>query len=121
MKVLLKMIVTVILMVVLFSVVGIQPTNTAEVPKSSVHFSGLPKLDEIYFKAYPGATPETIVDEFIDGVTDWIPGPYRADLLARVINAGHKVVECSAFKVDYIVINCRDYKESSGETKLSIK
>ncbi|MGD8566292.1 MAG: ABC transporter substrate-binding protein, partial [Candidatus Bathyarchaeota archaeon] len=92
-------------------------------PSSPVHYSGLPKVDEILFKAYPGAPPEFVVDEFLAGATDWIDGPYRTDLYNRVSNASanpygaaHKISQMSPQpEFSFIMINCRDYKETSGE------
>jgi len=83
---------------------------------TTVHHSGLPKVDEILFKAYPGATPDTIVDKFLVGETDWLEGPHRTDLYQQVIDAGHKISPMDPLpEFGFIVINCRDYKETSGE------
>ena len=82
---------------------------------TAIHSSGLPKVDEIYFKAYPGALPETIVDEFISGEIDWMGGPARSDLYQLVVDAGHKVSElCPMAEFSFFPINCRDYKLASG-------
>ena len=87
----------------------------------AVHNSGLPKTDEIWYKAYPGAAPDVIVDEFIGGVTDWIGGPGRKDLYDRVIAAGHKVSEMSPMaEFAFMPINCRDYKVTSGESNFPL-
>jgi len=83
---------------------------------STIHHSGLPKVDEIIFKAYPSALPDTIVQEFIDGVTDWIEGPSISDLHDMVTTAGHKVSTMDpAAEFGSLMINCRDYKERSGK------
>lgn len=87
----------------------------ANLANPTVHPSGLPKMGEIWYKAYPGATPDVIVDEFIAGVTDWIGGPVRKDLYDRVIAAGHKVSKMSPMaEFSFIVINCRAYKVGTG-------
>ena len=93
----------------------------ATVQGHTVHHSGLPKIDEILFKAYPGALPETIVNDFLAGMTDWIGGPSRKDLYDDVVAAGHKIspMDPTAW-FDFITINCRDYKERSGETNLPL-
>ena len=81
-----------------------------------VHYSGLPKVDEILYKAYLGVIPEVIVDEFLAGETDWLGGPSRRDLYQEVVDAGHKISSMDPMDdFDFILINCRDYKETSGE------
>lgn len=81
----------------------------------TAHISGLPKVDEILYKAYVGVIPDVIVDEFITGVTDWIGGPARKDLYDRVVAAGHKVSPMDPMaEFGFAPINCRDYKETSG-------
>jgi ABC-type transport system substrate-binding protein len=80
-----------------------------------VHPSGLPKLGEIWYKAYPGATPDVIVDEFLSGVTDWIGGPARKDLYDRVIAAGEKVGPMSPMaEWASIIINCRNFDDNGA-------
>lgn len=87
----------------------------------SPHYSGLPKLNSLNFKAYPGAGPEAIVQEFLDGVTDWIAGPGRADLLQRVTDAGHKVsIFNNMSEFAFMAINCRDYKGVSGSSNFPL-
>ena len=87
----------------------------ARILTAAVHYSGLPKVDEIWYKAYPGAEPEVIVDEFLTGVTDWIDGPSRRDLYEIVVDTGHKVSQLDAMaEFTFFQINCRDYKETSG-------
>lgn len=82
---------------------------------TTLHNSGLPKVDEIYFKAYPGFLPEIVVDEFLDGQTDWMIGPSISDLYQSVIDAGHKVSEmCPEAEFTFFPINCRDYKLTNG-------
>jgi len=82
---------------------------------TTVHHSGLPKVDEIYFKAYPGAPPEVAVDDFLEGQTDWIEGPSRSDLYQLVVDAGQKVSEmCPEAEFHFFPINCRDYKFTNG-------
>jgi ABC-type transport system substrate-binding protein len=83
----------------------------------SVHPSGLPKMNEIWYKAYPNATLDLVVEEFLNGVTDWIAGPARKDLYDRIIAAGEKVGPMSPmaeWASIIIIINCRDYK--GGDT-----
>jgi len=93
----------------------------SSVLSTSVHYSGLPKVDDIYYKAYPGALPETIVDEFIGGETDWIEGPHRKDLLDAVVAAGHKVSDLNPMaEFTFFPINCRDYKTTSGEVNMPL-
>ena len=88
---------------------------------SGVHYSGLPKLNTLNFKAYPGAGPEAIVQEFLTGVTDWIAGPGRADLLAAVTSAGHKVsIFNNMSEFAFMAINCRDYKGVSGASNFPL-
>jgi len=87
----------------------------------SVHNSGLPKTNEILYKAYPGAGPDAIVDEFLLGTTDWIGGPGRLDLYNRVVEAGEKVSIMTAMsEFAFMAINCRDYKETSGAVNLPL-
>lgn len=74
-----------------------------------VHYSGLPKSERFLYKAYPGAAPEVIVDEFIGGTTDWIGGPGRADLLDRVAPYGKTYMNVMA-EFGFMPINCREYK-----------
>jgi ABC-type transport system substrate-binding protein len=81
-----------------------------------VHWSGLPKIDRILYKCYPGASPDTIVQEFLDCETDWIEGPGRSDLYQDVIDAGHDVSMMNNMsEFTFAPINCRDYKVSSGD------
>jgi hypothetical protein len=81
-----------------------------------MHPSGLPKVDTIYYKCYPGASPDTIVEEFIGCQTDWIEGPGRGDLYQDVIDAGHTVSMMNNMsEFTFAPINCRDYKLSSGD------
>jgi ABC-type transport system substrate-binding protein len=87
----------------------------------SVHYSGLPKVDEILYKAYPAAPPDVIVDEFLAKVTDWIGGPGRKDLYDMVVGAGHKVSSMDPMaEFGFMPINCRDYKETSGEVNFPL-
>jgi hypothetical protein len=85
----------------------------------TVHQSGLPKVDEIYYKAYPGEDPDVIVDEFIDGVTDWLGGPSRKDLYNRVqgnntYGTVHTISEKDPMaEFTFFPINCRDYEGST--------
>jgi hypothetical protein len=82
---------------------------------SVAHDSGYPKTDDIYLKGYPGATPDVVVGEFIDGVTDMLEGPSRSDLHQAVIDAGHIVSEMRpAAEFTFFPINGRDYKYSNG-------
>jgi hypothetical protein len=82
-----------------------------------VHNSGMPKNDEHLYKAYPGADPETVVDEFLAGVTDWLEGPGRSDLYDRVVAAGHTISEFDPkSEFTFAPINNRDYQVSSGES-----
>jgi ABC-type transport system substrate-binding protein len=82
-----------------------------------VHNSGFPKSDEMLFKAYPGADPETVVDEFLSEVTDWLEGPGRSDLYDRVVDAGHTISELDPkAEFTFAPINNRDYQLSSGES-----
>ncbi|MDH5788228.1 MAG: hypothetical protein OEZ40_08060, partial [Candidatus Bathyarchaeota archaeon] len=86
-----------------------------------VHLSGLPKVDEILYKAYPGATVDTVVDEFLLEVTDWMDGPYRIDLYNRMIVAGQKLSTMDPMsKFDFIAINCRDYDGTSGAVNMPL-
>jgi ABC-type transport system substrate-binding protein len=79
-----------------------------------VDYNGLPKVDEILFKAYPGAGPDAIVDDFLAGVTDWIEGPNRKDLYEQMVAAGEKVSLFDMAEFYFIAINCRDHKKTSG-------
>ncbi len=89
--------------------------------QSAVHHSGLPKVDEILFKAYPGASPDIVVEEFLVGETDWIEGPFRLDLYENVTAAGHKVSPMDPeAEFSFIVINCRDYKGWSWRPNLPL-
>jgi hypothetical protein len=89
---------------------------TSAVLSTAVHHSGLPKVDDIYYKAYPGALPETIVNEFVGGTTDWIGGPSKSALHQQVLDAGHIVSEMDPMaEFTFFPINCRDYKETSGD------
>jgi ABC-type transport system substrate-binding protein len=93
----------------------------APAPAAGAHYSGLPKVDEILYKMYPGGTPDTVVDEFLIGVTDWIEGPARKDLYNKVFNAGHKISPMDPMaEFGFIAINCRDYKEESGEPNMPL-
>jgi hypothetical protein len=84
--------------------------------QSTVHHSGHPKVDTVYYKAYPGAEPDVIVDEFLTEVTDWIGGPSRSDLYDSVVTAGHKISPLDPMaEFTFFPINCRDYKVTSGE------
>jgi len=108
------------LVMLLFFSSYVQPdiTRTQTV---GVHYSALPKVDEILFKAYPGAISDTILDEFLTGVTDWIGGPSRKDLYDRVVDARHKISHMDAMaEFDCIAINCRDYKETSKEANIPL-
>jgi len=60
---------------------------TSSSASTTVHHSGLPKVDEIYFTAYPGVIPDVIMDDFLDGQIDWIIGPSRSDLYQLVARA----------------------------------
>lgn len=79
----------------------------------AVHYSGLPKLNRIYYKGYAGAGPEVIAQEFIQGVTDFIPGPGRKDLMESVDPYG-KIYMVPMAEFAAFWINCRSYKETSG-------
>jgi ABC-type transport system substrate-binding protein len=104
----------IVVAIVAVALVFLMASSSAISPVS--HISGLPKSDEILWKGYPGATPEVVVDEFLTGVTDWIGGPMRKDLYDEVIAAGHKVTELDPMaEWGFLALNCRDYKESSGE------
>jgi hypothetical protein len=82
----------------------------------TAHNSGYPKTDDIYMKGYPGATPDVVVQEFINGVTDVIEGPSRSDLHQQVRNSNHTVSEKRpAAEFTFFPINNRDFKLSSGE------
>jgi len=83
------------------------------------NYSGLPKVDRFLYKSYEGALPETIVNEFIAGVTDWIGGPGRADLLEAVASYGETFMNPMA-EFGFMPINCRDYKETSGLPNLPL-
>lgn len=76
---------------------------------------GVPRIDEILFKAYPGAPEDVIVDELLAGVTDMIPGPTRKDLYDHVTAAGYNVSLESGFYTGIMVFNCREDKSTSGE------
>jgi ABC-type transport system substrate-binding protein len=90
-------------------------------PSSSIHNSGLPKIDEVLFKAYIGVVPEAVVDEFFAGEIDWIEGPGRSDLYDRMVAAGHTISEMDPrAEFTFAPINCRDYKLSSGETNFPL-
>jgi hypothetical protein len=81
-----------------------------------MHPSGLPKVDTIYFKAYPGASPDTVVEEFLACETDWIEGPGRGDLYQDVIDAGQNVSPMNNMsEFTFAPINGRDYKYTSGD------
>jgi plastocyanin len=88
---------------------------------AGVSYSGLPKVNEILYKAYPGAGPDAIVDDFLLGRTDLIDGPGRKDLYDRVIAAGEKVSPKDPMaKFDFIAINCRDLKLTSHAVNLPL-
>jgi ABC-type transport system substrate-binding protein len=83
---------------------------------SAAHHSGLPKVDEIRYKAYPGASPDTVVSEFLAQETEWMGGPGRKDLYDSVDLAGHKISPKDPMsEFGFMPINCRDYKSSSGQ------
>ena len=89
---------------------------TSSSASTTVHHSGLPKVDEIYFTAYPGVIPDVIMDDFLDGQIDWIIGPSRSDLYQLVVDAGHKMSEmCPQAEFTFFPINCRDYKLQSSD------
>ena len=75
----------------------------------AVHYSGLPKLDKIYYYSYEGADPEVVVGDFVAGEVDWIGGPGRADLLQQVQDYGDVHMNPMA-EFGFMAINCRDYK-----------
>ncbi|MGD8565969.1 MAG: ABC transporter substrate-binding protein [Candidatus Bathyarchaeota archaeon] len=88
----------------------------SSVLSATVHNSGMPKSDEILYKAYPGAPPDVVVDEFLTGVTDWLEGPGRSDLYDSVVAAGHTISEFDPkSEFTFAPINCRDYKVTSGD------
>lgn len=88
---------------------------------NSAHNSGLPKSDEILYKAYPRAIPDLIVDEFLAGVTDWIGGPGRKDLYDRVVTAGDKISTMDPMaEFGFMAINCREPKHTSGEVNFPL-
>ena len=90
--------------------------TSAVLSQTTVHHSGLPKLNDWYYKAYPGALPEVVVDEFCDGETDWLEGPSRSDLHDQVLDAGHIVSEMDPMsEFTFFPINCRDYKLQSSD------
>ncbi|MDH5483376.1 MAG: hypothetical protein OEY22_10965, partial [Candidatus Bathyarchaeota archaeon] len=94
---------------------------SSSVLSAGVHNSGLPKVDEILYKAYPGATVDTMVDEFLLGVTDWMQGPGRIDLYNRMIAAGQKISSqdpMSAF--GFGAIWCQDYDQTSGAVNMPL-
>jgi ABC-type transport system substrate-binding protein len=81
----------------------------------------LPKLDEILYKMYPGATVDTVVEEFLTEVTQFIRGPYRSDLHQDVVDAGHTVSTMDPMaEFGAMAINCRDYKVTSLEENLPL-
>ena len=81
----------------------------------------LPKLDEILYKMYPGATVDTVVEEFLTEVTQFIRGPYRSDLHQDVVDDGHTVSTMDPMaEFGAIAINCRDYKVTSLEENLPL-
>jgi ABC-type transport system substrate-binding protein len=89
---------------------------TSSVLSQTVHHSGVPKVDDIYYKAYPGALPETVVNEFCAGETDWMGGPSISALHDQVVDAGHIISEMDPMaEFTFFPFNCRDYKETSGE------
>jgi len=82
---------------------------------------GLPKLDELWFKTYPGATPDVVVEEFLTGVTELIGGPARKDLYDSVIDAGHKVSPMDPMaEFGAMAINCREFKVTSLESNFPL-
>ena len=95
--------------------------TSAALSVTTVHHSELPKLDDWYYKAYPGALPETVVSDFISGETDWIDGPYIKDLYDQVVDAGHIVSEMDPMAESTLfAINCRDYKLQSGDPNIPL-
>ncbi|MCW3986840.1 MAG: ABC transporter substrate-binding protein, partial [Candidatus Bathyarchaeota archaeon] len=82
---------------------------------------GVPKIDEILFKTYPGATVDVVVEEFLTGVTEFIRGPGRKDLYDSVIDAGHEVSTMDPMaEFGAMMINCREFKLTSLESNFPL-
>ena len=82
---------------------------------------GMPKVDELFFKAYPGATADTVVEEFLTGVTEIIGGPARRDLYDSVVDAGHTISTMDPMaEFGALAINCREFKVTSLESNFPL-
>ena len=82
---------------------------------------GMPKLDEILYKMYPGATADTVVEEFLTGVTEFIRGPARKDLYDSVGDAGHTISPMDPMsEFAALAINCREIKATNLESNFPL-